>query len=155
MHQHDLLKGLLQLNGSIEELFNQIPSEQQSWRPRENMRSIAELANHLAQVPAIDLRIIQGTPEAQVRAVEAQLQQAEPEELFGVWARGVQSVSEFYAALSPEQFQTQVGKAFYGHEAPLQEWLLEIITHAYHHRAQLFTYLKQMGRPVDMFTLYL
>jgi len=38
--------------------------------------------------------------------------------------------------------------------APLWSWLLDIITHSYHHRAQLFTYLKQLGLPVDMATLY-
>lgn len=66
----------------------------------------------------------------------------------------MQAAAEYFGSLSPEQFQTQVGKAFYGHAAPMHEWLLEIITHSYHHRAQLFTYLKLLGRPVDMFTLY-
>jgi uncharacterized damage-inducible protein DinB len=85
MNQQALRKTQSQLNGSLEELFTQIQPDHLQWRPRENMRTLMELANHLAQLPSIDLKII---------------------------------------------------------------------THAYHDRAQLFTYLKVLGRPVDMFTLY-
>lgn len=154
MHQQDLLKALTQLNGSLEELFAQIQPEHLEWRPRENMRSVLELANHLAQVPGIDLTILQGATQQEVRALEASLHRSNPAELIHVWRSGLGAVAEFYGGLTPEQFEQQTGTAFYGHSAPLSEWLLEIITHAYHHRAQLFTYLKQLGRPVDMFTLY-
>lgn len=155
MDQQDLLKALEQLNGSIEELINQIPIDRLDWRPHEKMRTVEELANHLVQIPAIDLQILQGGTQEEVRAMEGHLHQSDPAELLAVWQGGVQAVREFFLPLTPDQFRSQVGKAFYGHEAPLQEWLLEIITHAYHHRAQLFTYLKLLGRPVDMFTLYL
>ena len=155
MNQQDLMKAVTQLNGSLEELFAQIQPDQLDWRPHENMRTVMELANHLAQVPSVDLKIMQGGTEAEVRALEASLRRSSPSELTHVWRSGVGAVAEFYAGLTPEQFETQVGTAFYGHAMPLSEWLLEIITHAYHHRAQLFTYLKMLGRPVDMFTLYL
>jgi uncharacterized damage-inducible protein DinB len=155
MHQQDLLKAVTQLNGSLEELFAQIQPDQLDWRPHENMRTVMELANHLAQVPSVDLKIMQGGTEAEVRALEASLRRSSPAELIHVWRSGVGAVAEFYDGLTAEQFSTQVGTAFYGHAMPLSEWLLEIITHGYHHRAQLFTYLKMLGRPVDMFTLYL
>ncbi|HYG57721.1 MAG TPA: DinB family protein [Symbiobacteriaceae bacterium] len=155
MNQQDLLKALSQLNGSLDELFGHIQPDQVDWRPRENMRTLLELANHLAQVPAVDLKILQGGSEEEVRALEASQYRYGPAELIHVWRTGLDAVAEFYGALSPEQYEQQVGKAFYGHTAPLSEWLLEIITHSYHHRAQFFTYLKMLGRPVDMFTLYL
>ncbi|HWI53072.1 MAG TPA: DinB family protein [Symbiobacteriaceae bacterium] len=155
MHQQELMKALTQLNGSLEELFAQIQPEHLEWRPRENMRTVMELANHLAQIPSIDLKIMQSGTEAEVRALEGELHRSSPGELVHVWRSGIGAVGEFFGALSQEQFETQVGTAFYGHAMPMSEWLLEIITHAYHHRAQLFTYLKMLGRPVDMFTLYL
>lgn len=154
-YQQDLLKGLSQLTGSIEELFSQIQPEHLDWRPRENMRTLMELANHLAQVPAVDRLILKGATEAEVRALEVSLRRSSPGELAEVWRSGLQEASAYFDSLTPEQFQTEVGKAFYGHAAPMHEWLLEIITHSYHHRAQLFTYLKLLGRPVDMFTLYI
>jgi uncharacterized damage-inducible protein DinB len=154
MNQETLLKVLTQLNGSMEELFAQIQPEHTEWRPRENMRSMLELANHLAQVPTVDLKIMQQGTEQEVRALEVSLHRSNPAELIHVWRSGLGAVVEFYGTLTPEQFDQQMGTAFYGHSAPLSEWLLEIMTHSFHHRAQLFTYLKQVGRPVDMFTLY-
>lgn len=155
MNQQDLMKTLTQLNGSLEELFAQIQPDQLDWRPRENMRTVMELANHVAQVPSVDLAILQGGTEAEVRALEGSLRRSSPAELVHVWRSGLGAVAEYYGTLTPEEFETKVGTAFYGHAMPMSEWLLEIITHAYHHRAQLFTYLKMLGRPVDMFTLYL
>jgi uncharacterized damage-inducible protein DinB len=153
--QNDLLHALERLNGSLEELFAQIPETDRTWRPRDNMRNLLELANHLAQIPAVDLLILQGGSQEQVRDLEARLWRDQPSALFAVWREGVEAVGAFFKSLTPERFQTEIGRAFYGHEAPLKEWLMEIITHAYHHRAQLFTYLKILGRPVDMYTLYL
>lgn len=155
MNQQSFMKALTQLNGSLEELFAQIQPEHLEWRPQKNMRSVMELANHLAQIPSIDLKILQSGTEAEVRALEGSLHRSSPAELIHVWRAGVGAVAEFYDGLSAEEFETRVGTAFYGHAVPMSEWLLEIITHAYHHRAQLFTYLKMLGRPVDMFTLYL
>ncbi|WP_370733829.1 DinB family protein [Paenibacillus dakarensis] len=34
------------------------------------------------------------------------------------------------------------------------KWLIEIVTHAQHHRAQMFNYLKTLGYQVSMFDLY-
>jgi uncharacterized damage-inducible protein DinB len=154
MNQQALLKALTQLNGSIEELFAQIQADQVDWRPRENMRTMLELANHLAQVPSVDLAIIRRATEEEARALEASLHRRHPAELIHVWRSGIGAVTEFYEGLTEQQFEEEIGQAFYGQSVPYSEWLLEIITHAYHHRAQLFTYLKTVGRPVDMYTLY-
>jgi uncharacterized damage-inducible protein DinB len=154
MNQQTMLKALTHLSGSLEELFSQVQPEHLNWRPRENMRTLLELANHLAQIPSVDLKILQGGTEAEVRALEQALYRREPSAWIAVWKDGVDAVSRFYESLTPEAFAHDVARAFYGHAAPLSEWLLEIITHAYHHRAQLFTYLKILGYPVDMFTLY-
>lgn len=154
MNQQHLLKGLTDLTKSIDRLFGLIPADQLEYRPRENMRTLMELANHLAQVPAVDLAILQGKSQEEVRELERRLTRATPAELTAVWQEGVQAVAGYFAALTPEQFLTLEGEAFYGHAAPMHEWLLEIITHSYHHRSQVFTYLKIMGLPVDMFTLY-
>lgn len=155
MNQQTLLKALSQLNGSLEELFAQIQPDQLDWRPRENMRSVLELANHLAQIPAADLKIMLEAAEPDVRKLAQDLHRSAPGELIHVWRSGLGALAEFYGALTPQECDEKVGRAYYGHTATYSEWLLEMVTHGYHHRAQLFTYLKMLGRPVDMFTLYL
>lgn len=154
VNQEHLLTELQNVGRSVERLLGLMPVDRLDWRPRENMRTLLELANHLAQIPAVDLAILQASSQETVRGLEARLSRAEPAEIAVVWRGGVEAVEAFFRPLTAEQFENQVGKAFYGHEATLAEWLLEIVTHTYHHRAQLFTYLKLMGLPVDMFTLY-
>lgn len=153
MNQHLLLGNLEWLGGSLQKLFAQI-QQGGGFRPRDNMRTVLELANHLAQIPAIDLAILQSATEPEIRALEAKLQTNDPEALFQVWSDGVAAVKAHFSTMDATTLATQKGKAFYGHEATMAEWLLEIVTHTYHHRAQLFTYLKELGRPIDMFTLY-
>jgi uncharacterized damage-inducible protein DinB len=153
MDQHLLIGNLEWLTGSLNKLFAQIQQDG-GYRPRANMRTVLELANHLAQIPAIDLAILQGAPEPEIRALEAKLRTDDPERLTQVWSEGVAAVKAYFTPLDATVLATQKGKAFYGHEATMAEWLLEIVTHTYHHRAQLFTYLKELGRPIDMFTLY-
>ena len=154
MNQQHLLEGLNSVGPSAERLFSLLPADKLEWRPRENMRTLMEVANHLAQVPAIDLFILEGASQEAVQERERELRRAAPAELAAVWRGGVGAVSAFYGGLSDTEFMTREGKAFYGHVAPLWSWLLDIITHSYHHRAQLFTYLKELGLPVDMATLY-
>ena len=45
-------------------------------------------------------------------------------------------------------------RAHYGAANPQSVWLLELVTHIYHHRGQLYAYLKMMGVPVDVEHLY-
>ncbi|SIT09231.1 DinB family protein [Kroppenstedtia eburnea] len=46
-------------------------------------------------------------------------------------------------------------RPFYADHALTQaKWLTEIVTHIFHHRAQLLNYLKELGHPVNMFDLY-
>jgi uncharacterized damage-inducible protein DinB len=60
--------------------------------------------------------------------------------------------------LSEEEFLEKVTKPFYfpeeekGHTQA--KWLVEITTHAFHHRGQFFNYLKELGYEVNMFDLY-
>jgi len=154
MNQEHLLRELQNVGRSVERLFSLLPADRLEWRPQENMRTLLELANHLAQVPSVDLKILQGAAQPEVQGLERALTRGDAGALTEVWRHGVEAVAAYYGPLTAERFMTETGKAFYGHEATLSEWLLEIITHTYHHRAQLFTYLKLMGLPVDMFTLY-
>lgn len=154
MNQQELVKGLTRLNNSVEALFSEIQPDQLQWQARDNMWKLIDLANHLAQIPSTDLAIPQGATREQIQEIEHSLRRENPAELFAVWQAGAAKVKAYYESMSAEDFETKVTQAFYGQGATQQEWLLEMITHAYHHRAQLFTYLKMLGRPIDMFTLY-
>ncbi len=154
MNQQDLFSELDALRRSLARLLPELPPKAEDWRPRENMRSLWELAHHLVQIPATDTLIAKEAAQAQVRALEAELSAQTPEALLAIYDRGVQDARRHFGPMSPADFEGKLTKAFYGHSMPAKGWLMEIVTHTYHHRAMLFTCLKIHGRPVDMSYLY-
>lgn len=70
--------------------------------------------------------------------------------------KGFDAFQTYMTSLSDEDFLTKKTKPFYLDEGMTQSrWLTETLTHIFHHRAQLFNYLKQLGYDVNMFDLYL
>jgi uncharacterized damage-inducible protein DinB len=125
------------------------------FRPAENMRSFLELANHLVQIPHIDLAILQEKTEEEIRQLEKKLSAENVRQLTHVLEEGYHLLKSYFLSLSEEDFLQKETKAFYAEKGVTQaKWLVEIVTHAFHHRAQLFTYLKQTKHEVNMFDLY-
>ncbi|MEZ5336699.1 MAG: DinB family protein [bacterium] len=125
-----------------------------AFRPAGNMRTLEELVNHLAQIPAIDLLIMRGAEEAEVQDREKKMFARSRDDLFKNMERGSRDMTRFMESLTFDEFENGAGVAFYGRSQTYQQWLLETVTHIYHHRAQLHMYLKIKGYAVDTNTLY-
>lgn len=149
MNQQDLFDQFDALDRSMKLLLPQLPPHEADWRPRENMRSIWELANHLAQAPAIGTSIAKGDSESVVQGRESELTRTTVNGLLSVWEEGINELKSYFGALSQEEFETMTTTAFYDYTAPAKTWLLETLTHVHHHRAQLFNYLKESGKDLD------
>lgn len=154
MDQQDLFIELQYLRRSLVKYFSILPPRSEDWRPRENMRSVWELANHLAQIPVIDTLITREATEQEVMAMEAALKADTAERLLAVWDQGIKAAMELFGTMSAQQFETSQHTSFHGFTMPAKAWLVEIVTHTFHHRAMLHTYLKLMGAPVDMSYVY-
>lgn len=140
---------------TTKKLLKRVKPGEWDFRPADNMRSLGELANHLVQIPLIDLAILQEKSEEEVRRMEAEHTASDPEELCELMERGFQLLCDYMRSLEEEAFLTRTTRPFYAEHGSTQaKWLIEIVTHIYHHRAQLFQYLKQLGHPVNMFDLY-
>ncbi|MBY6038279.1 DinB family protein [Fictibacillus nanhaiensis] len=125
------------------------------FHPEDHMRSFLELANHLVQIPHVDLAILQEKPEDEIRKLETKLAAKNVAELNHVLEEGFHLLKSYFLSLSEEDFLQKETKPFYAEKGMTQaKWLVEIVTHAFHHRAQLFTYLKQTKHDVTMFDLY-
>jgi uncharacterized damage-inducible protein DinB len=125
------------------------------FRPADNMRTFLELANHLVQISHVDLAILQEKSEKEIRELEKKLSAQNVAELTHVLEEGYHLLKSYFLSLSEEEFLNKETKAFYAEKGMTQaKWLVEIVTHAFHHRAQLFTYLKQTNHEVNMFDLY-
>lgn len=149
MDRTDLFEQFHALRRSLVLIFAELPEE--DWRPRDDMRSLWEVANHLAQVPSIDTLIARGMDEATVHRAQEVAAVRSTEALLTQWDRGVTELEAFYGGLTEAEFEEQLGTAFYGHSAAFKTWLLETVTHCHHHRAQLFNYLREFGLPLNGF----
>lgn len=136
-------------------LLAKIEADQWTYRPAENMMSLLELARHLAQIPLIDLAILQEKEEVEVKRLEKETEYETADKLTALMEQGLEELSRYMKSLTEEDFLHKETRPFYANHLSTQaKWLTEIVTHVFHHRAQLFNYLKQLGHPVNMFDLY-
>jgi len=154
MTRDDLIHQLVRVGHSVEGLFRLCPIERLEFVPAEGMRSLLDLGNHFAALPLVDLAILQGNPRQVTDTIEDALHGAGPEEWVEIFERGVRAVGEYFEGLSDEEFEGRATRAHYGTAHPQSVWLLELVNHIYHHRGQLYVYLKLLGIRVDVGHLY-
>ena len=134
--------------------FDRIEPEHHGWRPQEGVRTLCELTNHLAQIPQVDLRIIQGKTENEIDDMENSLWREHPKAWGGVMREGAGDMRRFMEQLSLDDYENGSATAYFGRTQTHCQWLLEAVTHCFHHRAQLFMYLKLNGLNVGTRDLY-
>jgi len=149
---HELEHGVV----STQRLVGLITPEQWDYRPQENMRSLRELTHHLVMIPATDLAIIQEQDGSEFARIEGSIQDVtDPQQLCDSMQQSYEALKDYMVSLDKEDFLNKSTKAFYAEEGSVQvKWLIEVVTHVFHHRAQLFNYLKALGHDINMFILY-
>ncbi|MBB6454133.1 putative damage-inducible protein DinB [Salirhabdus euzebyi] len=137
-----------------------IKIEQKDWnyRPKENMRSLIEVTHHLVSIPLADLKcLLQEKSEDEYKLIEQQVAPIrETEQLAQVFEHNYQTLKDYFHSMNEDDLMNKVTKPFYYQEGGYVQikWLMEILTHTFHHRAQLFNYLKELEYDVNMFDLY-
>ncbi|CAI6082191.1 hypothetical protein PAECIP112173_03475 [Paenibacillus sp. JJ-100] len=137
-------------------LIRLIRSEDWTYRPQDNMRSLAELVHHFIQITASDLAIMQEKDEAEVGLVENSLSgDLDIEQLEKTLWSNLEAYKAYITSLSEEDYLNRSTKAFYAEHGHLQaQWQIETLTHLFHHRSQLYNYLKQLGHELNFYMLY-
>ncbi|KZE71216.1 damage-inducible protein DinB [Paenibacillus jamilae] len=139
-----------------EALIRKIRPEDWGFRPQDNFRSLLELVHHFVLIPASDLAIMQEKSEAEVGSVENSLSGVEdPERLAATFRQNFEAYKAYILSLSEDDYLNRSTKAFYMEHGHLQvQWQIETVTHVFHHRSQIYNYLKQLGYEVNFFMLY-
>lgn len=137
-------------------LIRLIRPEDWAYRPQDNMRSLVELVHHFIQITASDLAIMQEKSEAEVGVVENSLSGIEDiEKLEATLWGNLEAYKAYIVSFSEEDLLNRSTKAFYMEHGHLQaQWQIETLTHVFHHRSQLYNYLKQQGHELNFFMLY-
>ncbi|PYI52869.1 DinB family protein [Paenibacillus flagellatus] len=149
---HELEHGV----ATTRRLLELIKPEQWDYRPRDNMRSLLEVAHHLVTIPGSDLAIMQEKGMDDVKRVEAEVSGIrDPLQLAAVMERLYGEMKTYFESLPDDEFVSRETKAFYAERPAAQaRWLIETTTHVYHHRSQLYSYMKQLGHDIQFFILY-
>ncbi|MGG1878341.1 DinB family protein [Paenibacillus cisolokensis] len=116
-----------------------------------------ELVHHLVSVPGTDLLIMQEKPEADIRKLEGAIAAdgQDKEKLIAWMESGLEELRSYMNSLEDDAFLHKKTRPFYlEHGSAQAKWLIEVVTHAQHHRAQMFNYLKAQGYDISMFDLY-
>lgn len=138
-------------------LIMKISDKDWDYRPASNMRTLLELVHHLVSVPGTDLLIMQEKPEEEVRQLEGAIAAdgGDKDKLIAWMNKGLADLRSYMNGLTDDDFLHKKTKPFYlEHGSAQAKWLIEVVTHAQHHRAQMFNYLKAQGYEVSMFDLY-
>ncbi|UVI29476.1 DinB family protein [Paenibacillus spongiae] len=141
---------------STQRLIQLIKANDWEFQPKANMRTAAELVYHLVSIPATDLAILQEKSEAEVSQIEDEIKGIkDAAQLCAIMQKNYEQLESYMISLSDDDFLNKATKAFYSDHAALQvKWLMEITTHTYHHRAQLYNYLKELEYDINFFILY-
>jgi uncharacterized damage-inducible protein DinB len=133
-----------------------IKEEEWEFRPQSNMRSLLELVHHLIAIPASDLAIMQERSQSEVEQVEnGAAGIRDTAELLGRYESNLAAFKQYILSLSEEELLEKSTTAFYLEHGMVQvKWLIEVVTHSFHHRSQLYNYLKQNGHELSFFMLY-
>lgn len=137
-------------------LIQRIKLEEWAYRPQDNMRTLQELVYHLVSIPVSDLAILQERTGEEVSEVENRVQgMTDPGQLAAQFRANYESLRDYIVSLSEDELLNKSTRAFYLDHGMVQiKWLIEIVTHTFHHRSQLYNYLKQNGHDVQFFVLY-
>ncbi|MBU9720163.1 MULTISPECIES: DinB family protein [Bacillaceae] len=141
---------------SMEGLLRKVQAKDWEYQPSDNMRSLKDLAKHIVSIPEVDLHIFQGKDQETIQKLEAKYDQLESaDDMIKAMHHGFEEYKAFIQSLSEEDLLTKKTKPFYLEEGSIQaHWLVEEVSHLFHHRGQFFNYLKQLGYDVTMFDLY-
>ncbi len=152
-----MLADLHHVINSVLKLMDKIHMDDWDYRLTSEMRTLGETVQHLAAVPGADLLIMKEKTQEDVQAYEKKLQEInDVEKLKDEMVKGYRELNMYMESLSVHAFLNETTQAFYADAGMTQaRWLLEVITHVYHHRAQMYMYMKSKGYPVSMADLYI
>ncbi len=127
------------------------------YTPKEGMRTLQDLANHLAQIPLLDPAMYarEIADVEQARAREKELYREDLDGILAVLDEGINAVKQRFTGMADKEFLAKTLKPFY--EKTEKNWayyMPEFISHIAMHKMQLWMYLKLAGVKVNMMTYY-
>ncbi|MEQ2467772.1 DinB family protein [Niallia hominis] len=103
-------------------------------------RSIGELLEHIAVICRADLLISNGATQKEMAEYYSSVSLKSVKDVKDAIAYNYEILKDSYRNLTESELQERT-TSYWGATYTRYEWLLEIVAHIYHHRAQLHTLL--------------
>ncbi len=109
-------------------------------RPASSKRSIGELLEHITVICKADLLISNGATQKEMAEYYSSVSLKSVKVVKDAIAYNYEILKDSYRNLTESELQERT-TSYWGATYTRYEWLLEIVAHIYHHRAQLHTLL--------------
>lgn len=137
-----LVKQLHFIEKTIVQLFDEV--NEQTWKEPEakGLRSVFELCHHMTYLPKADLML---ASSASHQGMDAFYQRNRLETICEMKQMFIYHMKQLYAHIEcmSECEKQRESTSYWGATYTQQEWILEILMHLIHHRAQLYQLLMQ------------
>lgn len=121
-------------------IIDQLEEDDLPKRPSPHKHSIGELLIHIATICSADLLISSGTSQEEMNTFYSTVSYENLNEIKYAILHHFQRLEEVYMDYTEAELQ-QCVTSYWGLSYTRYEWLLEILTHVYHHRGQLHAIL--------------
>ena len=130
--------------------LERVPQDKLDWRPHAKSRTVGELAQHVASIPAFGaLGLRTGKREMSSRPAAT----APNTDFAGTFNKGVEEFKAAVSQMSDEKLQSETF-SFVMNDKPVRTWSKAdflrntVMNHFIHHRGQLTVYLRLLDIPV-------
>ncbi|PGS46134.1 damage-inducible protein DinB [Bacillus sp. AFS041924] len=127
---------------SVFEMMEMINEEDLHFRPIDDKKSIGELVQHVCELIGADLEIMRGTSQEMMANYYTKVKCSTLDEMKSLLQKNVHDLNEIFFNMKDEELFEKT-TSYWGLQYSRFEWLLEILVHFTHHRAQLHMQLVQ------------
>lgn len=125
---------------TIVEMIDQLEESDLQKRPTPNKHSIGELLEHIALICKADALISDGASQEEMTAFYSSISYGKLSDIKAGLHKNYQLLEEKFMKFTEDELQKET-TSFWGVTYTRFEWLLEIVSHIYHHRGQLHSML--------------
>ncbi|GMR66971.1 MULTISPECIES: hypothetical protein [Bacillus] len=118
------------------QMLNQYKVDELKIQPIHSKRSLFEMCAHLSLICHADLLILNGSTEKELRIFYLEHTPETIAYMQQIMIEGYNLLSKTFLSYSQEEL-AEVMTAYWGVSYSRFEWLLEILSHFYHHRGQV------------------
>ncbi|WP_179887233.1 DinB family protein [Bacillus sp. AFS088145] len=130
-------------------MIDLINEEDLKFRPVEDKKSIGELVQHLCELIGADMEIMSGVSQEMMVNYYTEVECKSLVDMKSLLQKNFHELKEFYFNMK-ENDLVEKTTSYWGLQYSKFEWLLEILVHFTHHRAQLHMLLVQKKGDINI-----